>query len=244
MGAALPTGQSARGGVLCKSLSLGLLMIVSLALTLAAASAAPPPAVVSLQRSEGWRGHAVKSTAYGPVDVWWREIDGVMCFRASFETGMSPGKIVDVIVDVEAAPSWGSGPMPLSEVLDRGPHHVDYVQLVDLPGWMLAQDRYWIMRAQREELDDGGVELSWSRIEEGTYDDVRFRVLRDYDDPLEIASSYGSWRFTQASEAWSVVYNACTDPGGSAPPALQRWSAYRSVPKSVEGLLTETRRRR
>ncbi|MBX2799190.1 MAG: hypothetical protein KTR31_16065 [Myxococcales bacterium] len=183
-----------------------------------------------------------KHSEVGEVRIWRAEVAGIPCFRGTARvTDVDPDALLETAIDVEGAVRWSSANVAEGKVLERTASRVDYYQLLDVPGWTLASDRFWFLTAQ---IGRTGADRSyrWSRLTEGgkhkaVYDAVRASNPGAVEPPVNV----GGWEFRVDGDQVVVDYRVCTDTGGSVPQAMQNIATRRTLPDNIGDVVRQAR---
>lgn len=204
--------------------------------TLWVAALAAEPDWAALAAQPGWEAIATRDSAIGPVAVAKRDIGGMWCLRAEASTEVPADRLTQVLWDVEAAPSWSSNPLRVSEVLVPGDDRMVFWQHLDVPGWTLISDRFWVLavEARREPAARG---FRWQRVEGAAWPQVLARAAAIDAGAMEPPIMWGEWRFEAQDGPTRVVWRGCQDIGGAVPQWLQTWAGGRSLPDAVADLI-------
>lgn len=216
------------------------------ALTLAAllllptpAMAEPSPAALQKQMDtdSGWEDH--KLDAKGGVDVYKKKIDGLdlVAFKGELVTDVDGGLLFDAITAFETHVGLSDDiPLTASVVLGRKGNTVDFYQYLDVPGWTLANDRFWFARAtiQRDWGGAGHHRQSWEKIDATLYPDHLAAALARDEDAVLTPTNVGSWEVVPLGDGRSrLIYRVLSDPGGKLPKAAQALATGRTLPDNL-----------
>lgn len=217
-------------------------MIALLLAGFALAADAPPWA--SLLGDEGWSQLATPTSPAGhTVDLRLKEIGGVPCLRGEVRGSWSVDTLFATASDIEGSPKFSSEKLLASEVLGRAGATMDYLQILDVPDWTMASDRFWVLRAERFE-HNGGTGFRWQRFDwKAAYPALATRLETDHAGAVEPDPNWGAWLFTPVEGGTLVRYHLCSNAGGSLPGWLQKAAATRTLPGTMGDLLVETARR-
>lgn len=217
-------------------------MIALLALGLAHAADAPP--WDALLGDEGWSQLATPTSSSGhTVDLRLKEIGGIPCLRGEVRGVWSVASLMATAADIEGSPKFSSEKLHASEVLARTDRSMDYLQILDVPDWTMAADRFWVLRAEQFERG-GGTGFRWQRFDwKAAYPQLATRLATDHADAVEPDPNWGAWLFTPVEGETLVRYHLCSNAGGSLPGWLQKAAATRTLPGTMGDLLLEATRR-
>lgn len=191
-----------------------------------------------------WRTLTTRTDRGVTVEVQHRMHGDVNCFRGITRVVADPDLMLATSMDVPNAPRWSYTPLPISTILAREPGAMTYHQMVDVPNWTLAADRYWVLRGEHGTDPDGTRRFRWSRVDAATaFPEIHARLTGEAG-AIEVPVNWGLWRFTPADQDQTdVMYGLCTDAGGVLPTWLQRVSTRQTLPDVVINLVTEAQRR-
>ena len=186
----------------------------------------------------------VKNKEVGPVGIWRAQIGGVDCFRGTATTDVSPEKLFDVVADVEGAKRWSSAGITEAKTLARSSSQMAYYQYLDIPGWTMAADRFWFLKADLHRGSDRA-SLKWTPLGSGggPHAAEYQRVTTEHPNAVEPTVNVGSWVFEAGSAGVRMTYSICTKPGGSIPSAIQNAATKRTLPDTLGDVVREARRR-
>lgn len=219
--------------------SLGALL--ALALTPLAQAEVPTWSAI---RSGGWAHHTTrKHEVVGTVEVYSKVVAGVECFQGVTTTSHTPEQLLDVAADIEGAIQWSTAGVTDAATLERTDTLLDYYQFLDIPGWTMANDRFWFLRGHILR-SDGAITFHWDRLVDGGPYAARYRqVLADHPDAVDIPMNVGGWVFTPVEGKTRVQYFICTNTGGSIPTAVQSVATTRTLPDNLGDIVREAARR-
>lgn len=212
-------------------------------LALVALTAQADPTHEQLAAAE-WTQVATKNHAdAGKVDIWRATVDEVACFRGTAVTDVPIAKLVTVVADVASAPRWSTVGVTEAKLLSRSGDTLEYYQYLDVPGWTMASDRFWFLRATVESTPTEGA-LRWTRLRGGgahaaTYEQVKAA----HPDAVEPTVNVGGWFFEKKADGVHISYEICTLPGGSIPAVIQNAATKGTLPDSIGDVIREARRR-
>ncbi len=216
------------------------LLVLALALVASAAAADPGSAAVwrMLEEDAGWAVHNLD--AKGGVDVYKKSLAGVeiSAFRGEKIVDVDSTALFEVIIDFASQVGLSDDiPLTHSVVLKQTPTTIDFWQYLDVPGWTLANDRYWFARAHIER-DVGGVKghhiQRWQRIDENLYPDALAKARAVDEDAVMTPLNYGSWEvIPQGAGKTKLIYRVVSDPGGRLPKAAQAMATGKTLPDNL-----------
>ncbi|MCB9680589.1 MAG: hypothetical protein H6733_03885 [Alphaproteobacteria bacterium] len=212
--------------------------MLGLLLALAAHAQDETPADWDVLRDpEGWEEVAARDIDIGQVVVSRREIGGMWCLRADADTKASADTLMDVLWDIPHAPDWSSNTLLVSEVLEPGDDHMVFWQHLDVPGWTLVHDRYWVLAVDAIREPDA-LGFAWERVDaEQDWPDVVAKAEGFDKGAMQPPIMWGEWRFERTPGLTHVVWRGCQDIGGRVPLWLQVWASGRSLPAAVADLV-------
>jgi hypothetical protein len=210
-----------------------------IALLLSLAAAADPSALAS---DAGWRTLGDRASALGAITVRAKEIGGTPCFEGSVTAAAEGGDLVAVADRMREAPRWSRARLPVTEELQRQGRSFVLLQLLDVPAWTLASDRYWVLRGETS-IDSAGVGVyRYQRLDAAAWPRAAEVVAARSPSAVEPPVSFGQWTFTPDAGGARVTWRSCADFGGVVPASLQAWVALQQLPDTMEDLVTEARR--
>jgi hypothetical protein len=233
----------------------GLSTAVCLAPPPRAARAADPvdPGVVAalklLLDESGWEVHKLK--AKGDVDVYKKAVpgqDGLMCFKGVKVVDVDSTTYFDAVIDIAHHVGLSKDiPLVESHVLKRSGNDIDFWQYLDVPGWTLANDRFWFAKA-RIMRDLGGVKgrhrQTWEKIDPNGYADAYAQAKAKDEDAVLTPINYGSWDVTPLEGGKTKVeYRVLSDPGGRLPTSAQNLATGTTLPDNILQFEAEAKRR-
>jgi hypothetical protein len=179
----------------------------------------------------------------GAVTVSSATIAGIQCFRGSAVTDASPDVMLNVITDIAGSTKWSSAGLSQARLIAHdGPNWV-YFQYLDVPNWTMASDRYWFLTSTVQRTA-GKIEFDWDPIApDSPYAAEQQQFAKAHPDAVEPTVNVGSWEFDTAGTQTTVVYQICTQPGGSIPVALQNAATRKTLPDTVGDVVREAKRR-
>jgi len=169
-------------------------------------------------------------------------VGGIECFRGEATTDVDADALLDVVIDIPAHARWSSVRLLDGRLLASGPTAISYVQVVDVPGWTMASDRYWFLQGAIERTA-GRRALRWTPLPADAYAEVRAEIDAAHPGAIEPPVNLGAWIFELGPAGTAITYYVCSDAGGSMPVALQHSATARSLPDTIGALVAEARRR-
>jgi hypothetical protein len=213
------------------------------------AAAAEGDAILkSLADESGWT--LVKANAKGGVDVYKKDIPGapVPAFKGIKVVDADPDLLFDAILDVPAHVGLSDDiPLKRSEVLARTGNTIDFWQYLDVPGWTMANDRYWFARMEFSR-DVGGQDghhvQTWRIIDAGQYPKALATAQGIDDDAVMTPFNYGGWE-VEALGGGKVrmTFRTMSDPGGKLPKSAQNLATQKTLPDNLLQFEAEAKRR-
>jgi hypothetical protein len=205
------------------------------------AFAAPTHAQIE---SASWAQISTRDTdAAGTVTVYQATVAGMTCFKGTAVTPAPVDKLLEVACDIGSAKRWSTAGVTRSELLQKTASTLQYWEYLDTPGWTLASDRFWFVKASVGTTGETSF-LRWDELADGGDFAAKFQEVRaEYPDAVEPVVNVGAWFFTKTDAGSRVDYEICTDPGGSIPVAIQTAAERRTLPDSLGDLVREARKR-
>ncbi len=193
----------------------------------------------------GWADHATKDhDVAGTVQVRQAMVDGVQCWQAIANVDVDPRFMLEVARDIEGTPQWAvTADVSDAKILARSGPALEYYQVVDVPGWTMAKDRFWFVRG-RTILSGVTIAFAWEKLDNGgAHTAVYEQFLADNPKAIEPPINAGGWLFTPVDDGIEIRYHICTDAGGSVPDNLQSFATSSTLPDTVGDLVREARKR-
>ncbi len=214
-----------------------------LVLTLTPFAHAETPTWSAIQ-SGGWVHHATrKHDVVGKVEVYAKTVAGVECFQGVTTTTYTPEQLLEVAADIEGAMRWSTAGVTEAATLKRTDTLLDYFQYLDVPGWTMANDRFWFLRGHIVR-GDGAITFHWDRLVDGGPYAARYQqVIADHPDAVDIPMNVGGWVFTPVDGSTRIQYLICTNTGGSIPTAVQSVATTRTLPDNLGDIVREAAKR-
>jgi len=174
------------------------------------------------------------------VTVYRKDIVGTDLpgFRGELEVAADSESLFALVADLDAHAGLSDAiPLSQSEVLARWDGGLDYVQVLDSPGWTLTRDRYWINRAsvERDLMGrKGHHRQTWRGLSPSLYPARRSAVLEEYPGAIRTPVNLGSWEVIPIGPRRSrLVYRVLSDPGGRLPSGLQTLVTASTLPENL-----------
>lgn len=213
-----------------------------LCLTLLATPALADPGAAAVQKSldsdAGWEVH--KLDAKGGVDVYKKTIPGVdiPAFKGIKVMDVDGDKLFAAIIDFPNQVGLSKDiPLTHSVILKNSGSVIDFWQYLDVPGWTLANDRFWFARAHITRNIGGTAghhKQTWQHIDAGAWPDALAKAKSIDDDAVMTPLNYGSWEvIPQADGRVQVIYRVVSDPGGVLPKAAQAIATGKTLPDNL-----------
>jgi hypothetical protein len=219
--------------------------MISLTLLTALASGSEPQ-WTTLFAEAGWSSVATPDTdETGPIDLRLKEISGTPCLRGDATVDATPAKLFEVIADIPAARQFSSEKLIAAQWLDTdgGPDR-HYYQHLDVPGWTMASDRFWVLKGYP--TSKGAVKSwRWERFDwRSAYPDLATSIDTDHAGAIEPQTNWGSWVFEPQENGKTLVrYYICSDVGGSLPDWLGKTLATKTLPGTMADVTREAQKR-
>jgi hypothetical protein len=228
---------------------LGALLLLPFS-TPTTATAAPSAASVqsALDSNSDW--DILKLDGRGGVDVYKKDIAGVDI------PGFKGIKLVDVGSDVlfEAINDFDahnglsdSIPLVKSRVLKRSGNTLHVFAYLDVPGWTLANDRYWFVEATMD-YNIGGVrghhKQAWKQLDPSLYPQVVEEAQAISSKAVLVELNHGSWEvIPEGAGKTRLIYRVLSTPGGRIPNSLQALATGQTLPDNLLQFEAEAKRR-
>ncbi|RME29176.1 MAG: hypothetical protein D6798_00700 [Deltaproteobacteria bacterium] len=220
----------------------------------------------SLLSADGWEvAGSVDHEVLGAVTLAVKDVSGVRCLRGTARVDASARDMLGVVDDIDGARSWSTAGLSESRVLERRDGHVDYVQVLDVPDWTMAADRFWVLRSRTTTAPDGALVFRWDRFDwRAAWPELAAELAARHPRAVEPDPNFGAWVFRErpvapaASSAGpaggqavdaaggdagtELAYYLCTE-SGSLPAWLQKAAATRTVPAAMADVVRAARRR-
>lgn len=208
---------------------------------MATAGAAP---WADLLDESGWvKAGSPTTTETGAIDLRTKTIAGLPCVRGEATVQVAPEKLQAVVTDIPSAKKWSSETLIASRELGRSGGSVDYYQHLDVPGWTMASDRYWVLRGTPS-VNGTTHEFRWDRFDwKAAYPALATEISTKHSGSVEPATNYGAWSFTGKEGGTQVRYTICSDPGGSIPDWLKETAATKTLPATMADVVREGKKR-
>jgi hypothetical protein len=217
-------------------------MLPPLHLWLAVAAFAGPSPFEQLTARDDWKPLADRKSELGAIQIYLAYLGEVPCLRATAELPVTPLQLVDVIADIEGALTWGDDALTVSQTLRSGPGWAVWQQQATMPSFTFLNDRFWFLHGVFEQRGDTWI-IRWEPATGPDVDARRAAVLAADPKAVEPPVNYGGWTLTPAPGGLTGRYEVCIDGGGVIPMSLQRWATTNTIPRGLEDLVREAKRR-
>jgi hypothetical protein len=149
-----------------------------------------------------------------------------------------------VAADIEGAIQWSTAGVTAAKTLARTDTLLDYFQFLDVPGWTMANDRFWFLHGTIER-SGGAIVFRWDRlVDGGAYSAFYQQVRAEHPDAVEVPINVGAWVFTPKDGATQMQYYVCTETGGNIPGAVQGVATTRTLPDNLADVVREAGKRK
>lgn len=225
--------------------SLVALAVVSTSVSLHARRAYADPTWSDIRASSSWTEQATRQHEdAGTVVVLKATIDGIQCWRADVTVDIAAEPMMEVAMDIEGTPDWATtANVSEAKVLANSGRVLEYYQLMDVPTWTLARDRFWFVRG-RARNEAGAVSFAWEKLDEGgAHGTVYAEFVEAHPKAIEPPVNAGGWHFTPTAAGTEIRYHICTDSGGEIPQSVQSMATSSTLPDTVGDLVREARKR-
>lgn len=196
----------------------------------------------ALFAADGWS--LVSETTHadtGPIRIDLKVIGGVQCLKGSAKVAVPADKLHQVVTDIPSAKKWSSETLLHSRVLAQNGKTTDYFQLLDVPGWTMASDRFWVLRGEDTSTATQKA-FRWDRFEwQAKHPEIVAEAAAT--GAVEPIPNWGAWVFEPSGADTQVKYYICSDPGGSIPTWLKETAATKTLPNTVADVVREGRKR-
>jgi hypothetical protein len=206
---------------------------------IAAALAASPTAV--LDDPNGWTSIGTRASALGPIEVRSRAVGSVTCYEGVAHAEADPDALLAVTRRMARANEWSSSRLTVSRELARDGESFVLFQVLDVPGWTLASDRYWVLRGTNTWLPGGAGEYRYERVDAAAWPEVAATLSGLGLNAIELPMNFGKWRFDPEGSGARVTYRGCASFGGALSSGIQSWLALQQLPTMMEELVGAAR---
>ncbi|MEE2829426.1 MAG: hypothetical protein VX498_09570 [Myxococcota bacterium] len=228
--------------------ALTLVFLLPVASLVAAPAVDPLKIQRQLDSSSDWS--VVKLDAKGGVDVYKKTI-------GDFDMpGFKGIKIVDVPADplFEAINDFDrhaglSEDIPLveSRVLKQEGNTRHVFAYLDVPGWTMANDRYWLVEAVAKfniDGEPGHHKQTWRQLDPALYPEAVGLALKRSEKAVMVDLNHGSWEVIPRSDGKTeLVYRVLSTPGGKIPSGAQALATSKTLPDNLLQFEAEGKRR-
>ncbi len=178
----------------------------------------------------------------GTITIDKARVAEVDCFRGStIAQGVSPDALLEAALDVVGAVEWSSAGLAEGRVLSRTGDRMAYYQYLDVPGWTMASDRFWVLHG-RIRRQGAARSFTWDRLLDEAGNAVRAKVKKAHPGAVEPPVNVGAWHFAPEGEGVGIRYVICSDTGGSMPRMLQNAATRRALPDTIGDVVRQARR--
>lgn len=179
----------------------------------------------------------------GTMQLKLKDVGGTQCLLAIADVDVSADVIYEVVTDVPAAKSFSSETLIASKTLGRDGATVHYYQHLDVPGWTMASDRFWVLAGT--DFSSGGKRaFRWDRFDwRAAYPELATDIDTNHASAVEPMTNFGAWVLTPTDVGTEAHYYICSDPGGSMPEWLKKTAATKTLPNTVADVMREARKR-
>jgi len=208
----------------------------------------------ALLTPDGWEvAGSAPHELLGEVTLALKQVSGVKCLRGTATVDASARGMLSVVEDIDGALSWSTAGLSDTRVLGRQGDRLDYLQVLDVPGWTMAADRYWVLRSRVTTEADGALAFRWDRFDwRSAYPDLAAELATSHPQAIEPDPNFGAWVFRDSTSPDSTApdtaagtelrYYLCTE-SGSLPYWLQKAAATRTVPAAMADVVRAARKR-
>jgi|GEM_PF-1501525 len=221
-----------------------LLLSLALLSSLSSPARAEDARFASLLSDQGWEQAGKANNALlGEVLLALKDVEGTRCLLGSATVDAKAATMLAVVQDIPGATSWSTAGLTASRVLGKDGVKVDYLQVLDVPDWTMASDRYWVLRGAPATEADGSMAFRWDRFDwRAAYPLVATELDRDLPKAVEPAPNFGAWDFKEQAGGTLLRYYLCTE-SGSLPTWLQKAAATKTLPSTMADVVREAHRR-
>jgi len=212
--------------------------------------AAPSAATVQrdLDSSANW--DVVKLNARGGVDVYKKELTGadIPGFKGVKVVDVASDYLFDAINDFNAHNGLSDDiPLVKSRVLKRSGDTLHVFAYLDVPGWTLANDRFWFVEAKMVH-NIGGVaghhKQTWKKLDASLYPEVHREAKAISSKAVLVETNHGSWEVIPQSDGRTkLIYRVLSAPGGRIPNGAQAIVTGQTLPENLLQFEAEAKRR-
>ena len=181
----------------------------------------------------------------GVVKVYNAQIAGRECYQARVSVDLPQSAMSNVITDLDGALQWSTAGLMESKILGKKGNTLYYYQVLDVPGYTMASDRFWYNQGVVSQEGDEWT-MRWSLLEEGgDYKDHYLETKARHSGAVFIDMNVGAWRLIPdgGPDKNKVTYSICSDSGGSLPAWLQAQASKQTLPDTVGDMIREAKKR-
>lgn len=223
-------------------------LVALIALLLPSVAAANEAILAALKEDAGWTLHAAK--AKNDVDVYKKSIPGqdIPAFKGVKVMEVDPDHLFDAIIDFRHHVGLSKDiPLTRSVVIKESGNTIDFWQYLNVPGWTLANDRFWFAKARisRNVGGEAGHHIqTWEIIDAEQYPDHLAKAKAIDEDSVMTPLNYGLWEVKPVGDGKvELIYRVISDPGGSLPKSAQSLATSRTLPDNLLQFEAEAKRR-
>jgi hypothetical protein len=179
----------------------------------------------------------------GEVTISTATVAGVQCFRGTATTDQPAEKLLAVVTDVAGSTRWSSAGITEAKLLSNSGGTYSYYQYLDVPGWTMASDRYWFLVSKVVRTGDR-IDFLWDPMPtDSPFAAQHQQFATAHPDAVEPPVNIGSWSFVTSGAKTQVIYQICTQPGGSLPVAIQNAATRKTLPDTVGDVIKDAKKR-
>lgn len=215
-----------------------------LALTLAHADPGSDTDWDTLLSDEGWSQVATPSPkGTGPIDLRLKEIGGKPCLRGEVTVQPSADVLLATATDIDGSPDFSRESLLASKVIASDGGRVDYYQVLDVPDWTMASDRYWVLRGEKRQEGEAR-SFRWNRFDwRAAHPELAAELDAKHAGAVEPQTNWGAWVFQPVGDKTLVRYHLCSSAGGSLPEWIQKAAATKTLPNTMADVIVEAAKR-
>jgi hypothetical protein len=226
---------------------LALIVFALITTPLTAQAMTPAEIQAALDSDSGWKLY--KEDAKGGVDVYKKDIPGldVPGFKGTKIMDVSGDKLFEVIIDIAHQAGMSKDiPLKQSHIISRTATTIDFWQYLDVPGWTLANDRFWFCHGViiKDHGGPGHHKWTWDRLDGSAFPKQRAAALAIDDDAVETGLNHGSWEIIpQGNGTVMLIYRVISNPGGKLPKSAQSLATGTTLPDNLLQMESEAEKR-
>ena len=225
--------------------TIGVLLVMS---SVALASSLTTASVQkALDSDSGW--DVVKLDARGGVDVYKKVISGADMpgFKGVKWVEVDSDVLFEAINDFDDHDGMSDDiPLVKSRVLKRSGNKLHVFAYLDVPGWTLANDRFWFVEATIN-YNIGGVEghhkQTWRKLDESLYPEAVEEARAMSEKAVLVELNHGSWEVVPEGNKTKLIYRVLSSPGGKIPSGAQELATGKTLPDNLLQFEAEAKRR-